>query len=338
MKKTISLSIVLFISLYSSPGFSDSLCYRVNQFPAVAMLSADETAIRFSTIGRDNSFDSRVAPFFEYDINRNIWRKTESPKCTYGNCPTETSSCREQIPKINMSVAEFKTLRSIDYEPSHIDQKVTACHKVDNEIFFGIGFYAGEGTNGVGGVGKYSITTGEVEIRRPKVLRNTSITHVAFDGLYLWVATANDHECSGNVPSERLVQYNWYGDQALQYDLNATKNFCGFVSYGMFLHNYNLWVASDMGISVLKGKKLPTDRFPKWERTWTHYIPSSESSQFVKSVSCDDLYVELLLTVTNDGDAASVSSEYLLENNLIRFERDTLVRIIKNLAKTGKGL
>ena len=171
-----------------------------------------------------------------------------------------------------------------------VDQKYGACTVRDGNTWFGISYYRGEGSTGIGGIGRYDPKTRKLELRRPKVLRESSIFHLLHDGDYLWLGTAGEYECEGTPPTLGLVRYDWKTGNALAF-LDGSDGPCGLLVNGLAQVGDDVWVATDLGLS-------------RWNRKtskWRNYVLDAAASPPARETSCPDLYRRLLQTLPRSG-------------------------------------
>ncbi len=203
--------------------------------------------------------------------------------------------CGINIPLPKLSADEAKSLREWRYEPDEYAQEITACVAVDGVWYFGIGFYDGEGSTGVGGLGRYDPATGEIDIRRPEPLRGASVTAIAHhEGAFL-LGTASFQECSGLVPVHGMLQYDWDSDR-----MQRVEEFPGFLIHDMMSHQGSVWVASDLGLS--KGNR------EAWGYSWTHWTYTGDVEHPMQQEHRQDMYVRLLRTLPIEHIPAGDSS------------------------------
>lgn len=215
---------------------------------------------------------------------------------------TSEDACAESIPPIDLSAEELFRFRPslLDtslpkWTPIPIAQQIGACHRSDDVIWFGISFYEGEGATGVGGVGRYDLQTKQMEIRRPVKLRGVSVNHILAEGSRLWAGTTARGECVGQPATEGLVIYDWEADRTL--DLGQHEGMCGFVVHGLERIGDDVWVASDLGLSV--GRK---PMHPATSRRWEHFVPRPNANVPAQSVACHEIYRDLLDRLPYEGD------------------------------------
>ena len=69
--------------------------------------------------------------------------------------------------------------------------------------------------------------------------------------------------------------------------IHLAPEICGFAVRGMVEHDGQLWVATDLGLSVGTEQDEGTV-------AWTNYVPDLEHELLMRPVACYDLYEELL--------------------------------------------
>ena len=128
-----------------------------------------------------------------------------------------------------------------------VEEAPSVCTEHEGRLFFGLGFYEGEGEDGVGGIGVYDRATKKIEIRRPPWLRDKSVTAIAHDGRALWLGVNQQYEKS-NVP-HGLARYDWATDTIEP--LRGEDAPCGFAVGALRLQNGVLEVRTNLGSSRL---------------------------------------------------------------------------------------
>lgn len=195
--------------------------------------------------------------------------------------------CRANIPLPKLTAAEAKGLREWRYEPDEYEQHATACVEVDGVWYFGLGFYDGEGITGVGGLGRYDPTSGVLEIRRPELLRNVSVTAIAHHQGDFLIGTASLGECAGLIPALGMMHYDWQTDR-----LRPVGGFPGFVIHDLLSHQGSVWVASDLGLS--RGQKV------EFGYGWDHWTHTGDPEHPMQWETQRDLYTRLLRTLSHE--------------------------------------
>lgn len=280
-----------------------SLCYSDRDYPAIGDLQATPSGYRIvlSGIFREGRPDAPVLEFSQ----ETGWRTAGRVPCANENdCVKETQGCKAQLPAIRLSRDEARRILGRE-TGEEIEQSVSACVEQGQYVYFGIGFYRGEGSDGVGGIGRYDRSTGKMEIRRPPRLLETSVTHLAHDGKYLWIGTGNQYECIGRVPTEGLLRYDWDRGTIERWRDPPTDTMCGLMVRGMLVRDGKLIVATDVGLAIRESG----GEYPEWH----HYVPDLKAPGLMRETKCDELYTHLLRTVGREsgpGDSSSFSQLY----------------------------
>lgn len=291
--------ILLLCPLHSQAA---AVCYDLWDYPATGALEpTPDGGIRVLAIGRDYDRENRAAPVLEYH-SADGWRRAGTQKCLGDRCKRQSvSQC--ELPEITLSEVEQGFLRG-GLGQSDIRG---VCAQGPDRRYFGIGFYAGEGVDNIGGYGYF---TGEDEIkliRRPQLLQR-SINTIAFDGRRLWLGTTHYAECTGTPPAIGLLQTRV---EDIEVSYSANRLACGFVFHDMLVHEGELWISSDMGLTRI------TDLEEGWPRMAAHYVFTGDEDNPVRSTSCDALYTELLETLPPEVEHSRLFNPYdSLFNNL----------------------
>ncbi len=197
-------------------------------------------------------------------------------------CLPEKRVEQTAIPPITLPRKEAVALRPSLQQAEQIEQQVYAWTRYGEFNWFGIGFYDGEGMSGVGGIGRYHPKTQQMEIRRPQVLRDVSISHLAHDGEALWLGTVGNYEGPDGF-AHGLVRYEWNTGRIETFE-GKDDGPCGFMVKDLLLDRKYLWVATDLGVS----------RWDREKRTWDHYVPDPGKSPPMRAVTCPEVYASLL--------------------------------------------
>jgi hypothetical protein len=290
-----------------------STCYDDQDYPAIAALAPKPSgyAILLSGVYRK----SGMAPVLEFSSSG--WKASEPEPCPEGRCVRETRGCKVQLPEIPLPKAQ--EVPAEFGRPEGMEQRVSACVEEGRYVYFGIGFYLGEGQGGLGGVGRYDKQTRKMEIRRPKRLRATGVTHIASDSKYLWVGTGNQGECIGMMPTEGLLRYDWTSDRLDPADPSG-QGMCGFMVRGLLVKDRTLVVATDVGLALGTGAGLDAPL------QWRHLIPDLSAPGLMRETTCDALYEKLLRTVSRKDDGMGWSSFGQLKETLEKWNPKLLER------------
>src|SRR5262245_29140143 len=294
-----------------------TVCYDESPFPAVVHLERRGSGLRAALGPKwwpagSRGADPERVPTLSYDPSHG-WKIAEhEPLPRSGDPPP----CAALVPRIPLTTEEAISLRphieAVPLDLLSLEQSIGACHQVGDVIWFGISFYDGEGSEGVGGVGRYDLATKRLEVRRPEELRDASVSHLVHDGDSLWIATHGRYECVGFPPASGLIRYEW-DEREVDRQL-----LCGFVYHGMVLLDGDLWVASDLGLA--RGTRAKYGL-----RTWQNLVPTPDQREAVRQTSCWDLYASLLDSLpaanTVPGDPSPWSQ---LFRNLAKFDPEFL--------------
>lgn len=295
-------------------------CYSDRDYPAIAGVAPTPTGYRI-LLGQAFRDASGNAPVLEFSSG---WKVVDSELCLPGRCDRETQGCKVQLPEIPLPTAK-EVQAVIGQPPEGIEQNVSACVEEGRYVYFGIGFYVGEGFAGIGGVGRYDKQTRKMEIRRPKRLLKTGVTHIASDGRYLWIGTGNQGECSGMVPTEGLLRYDWTNDRLDPADPGA-QGMCGFMVRGLLVKDRTLVVATDVGLALGSGAGLEAPL------QWRHLVPDLNAPGLMRETKCDALYEKLLRTVSRK-EEVDWSSFGQLTDTLEKWNPELLERYNKTEGK-----
>lgn len=213
-----------------------------------------------------------------------------APTCTAALPSTERLI--ENALRTDPSLVKKPLDHTISFTPhdNGIDQGYGACMLLGGKVWFGISYYDGEGITGIGGVGRYDTKTRKMELRRPEVLRGSSVSRLFHDGKYLWLGTAGNYECTGTPPTLGLVRYDWKTRKALTF-LDENDGPCGLLVNEFLQLGDDLWVATDLGLS-------------RWNRKtakWQNYLPEPDANPPMREMSCPDLYRQLAETLPRSG-------------------------------------
>lgn len=283
-----------------------SVCYDDRDYPAIGSLEPTPSGYRIVLSGRLRG-RSDTAPLFEFSPETK-WRAAGRVACEHGNCVKETQGCPVSLPEIPLPVIDV--VEAVRGQPvQEVEQKVAACVEQGRYVYFGIGFYWGEGSGGIGGVGRYDKQTRKMEVRRPEQLQKTGVTHLAHDGKYLWIGTGNQHECIGMVPTEGLLRYDWDKDRLDPADPGG-QGMCGFMVRGLLVRDRTLVVATDVGLALGSGAGLQNPL------RWRHLVPDLQAPGFMRETTCDALYNQLLRAVSREDDGMGWSSFSQLRDTL----------------------
>lgn len=197
----------------------------------------------------------------------------------------DKAACSETVPAITLTKREYINLHPDpdypDYFPDTIEQAPTSCTRVGSLVYFGIAFYGGEGFGGVGGIGRLDLDTGKVDIRRPQLLRTASVGKLLVLDKSVWFTTKNNTEGTTG-PGIGIARYDWAQDR-LETFQGSKDGPCGMWANDMLVHDGELWVATELGIS----------RYSLKRGTWRHFVPINALSQDLRETTCHEIYQEI---------------------------------------------
>lgn len=240
MNKDALFSLIMLLPL---SAYGDFICHDETTFPSVMNIEQVDGNVVAQLGGV--SWDEKSQTVAAVQFRDNQWRvapRRSSNK--YSVMSPHFRQCSAKIPLPKMTREEAQRLREWAYTPEEFSQYVTACDESETHIYFGLGFYQGEGTSGVGGIGRLDKRTKTVEIRHPLLLRDSSVTALAFDGQSLWLGTAKEMECTGLVAAHGLLRYKWDSNT-----IEQESGFPGLVIHDLRVIDGTVWAASDLGIS-----------------------------------------------------------------------------------------
>lgn len=181
-----------------------------------------------------------------------VWEWSEIDIQTYLELVEEKdaaeSACATIVPYENPPGDEAVALRPHLRVGHTVEETPQSCVERQGYVFFGLGFYEGEGVDGVGGIGRYDTRTGEIEVRRPVWLRDKSVAHMSDDGSYLWFSLWQQYE--KDQADWGLHRYDWT-TQSLERMGTSPWSPCGTIVAGAHVIEDELLVATDFGVSVL---------------------------------------------------------------------------------------
>ncbi|HPA27957.1 MAG TPA: hypothetical protein PK747_06455 [Acidobacteriota bacterium] len=329
----------LFILFLSCSAWPYSICYSDKYYPAVVKLEPTENGFiaylggKFRVVNKVGRTESSTYPAVSYEGGK--WKLSDKVfVCANSlDCIDKDSIKNEDlalIPQIPLSkddaIKYLPNLAKWDFDWC-VEQCVSSIYRNGDTIWFGIGFYDGEGLTGVGGFGRYDIKTKRMEIKRPELILDSSISPIVFDGESLWFGTYYSYECLGTPPSKGIVRYNWKTGEIESFKGKADGP-CGFLIRDFLRQGKYLWVATDLGLS----------RWDFENRKWDHFLPTLDENQPMKSTSCEALYSDLLksLPQKDDPDACNNFGTYYtqLTHELEKFRPEFLRTFL--LSKASK--
>ena len=328
------VGVSLYLGFISNP-FSATTCYTEERYPNIVDIREGKSGLEFVVAGKNRDRKNNTAPVLTLikDVawNDRTWVKTGEVKCKDDTCYEIKHKCEHAIPEIKLSLQDALKSRSFRYIPDSINQSVGACVKNNDDIYFGISFYAGEGESGVGGIGKYNTVTKKLEVRRLSALVDYSVSSIAFDGRLLWIGTSHNHECEGTPPANRLIWYDW--DNNIIQTSEDMGSICGFLIHDIHFTEKSVWIATDLGLSEIN--RSDKDYRYGWEYGFRNYIPQANEKEVMKWTSCDALYTDFLNNTPIDYNNFVDGQTYdQILYNAAKFNPGFFKRYIKTLKKT----
>lgn len=214
----------------------------------------------------------------------------------------EDQACQGELSKVVLTQEEFLALRPEYRKEIHerenateFVQTPTSCKQAGSDFYFGLSFYGGEGATGVGGIGRFNTETKKLEVRRPKALRPLSVYELLAVDNALWLITAFFGEGGGYGGS--LARYDW--ETARFETFEGANGPCGFDIKDVLVHERELWVATELGIS----------RYALDRGTWKHFRPVDRTSQALRETSCLAIYQDLAQRLSNEADPSDAACD-----------------------------
>jgi hypothetical protein len=281
---------------WSAAGYAAQICYDLTHYPAVSGLESAERGLR-ALVVPSGPRAALGAPIRveSFEWNGEAWRRGEPQVCADGHRCFDEPSCAEAIPPIALSREDFRRARpdlAPDWDDIHIEQGVGPCVREGDVVWFGIAFYQGEGTGGVGGIGRYDTTTQQLEVRRLPELADASVNRLALFGGELFLGTTHAYECVGDPPAAGVLRHDWRRNETRGVPV------CGFVASDMLVQGEELWIATDLGVTRVR-ERLGA---PAYERfAGETYVPERGELE-MRRVECGALYARLLDSLPTEID------------------------------------
>ena len=305
-----------FLLLSATPSWSAFSCYDEDSYPSVVRLEQTGESIRI-TLGR-KFLTNGTLPVLSYSPT-NGWRS--EPGCRYPGHPGETV-CFLSVPNYDKSIfptVKLSRKQAISFGLNPLKVRQSTGHSIQGGQSLWISVLLtskeesemDEGDTWVQTIGRYTPTTGQLEVRRPSVLIDSWITSLAHDGRALWFGTAG-HCGEGDTfpPTHGLVRYDWSSNRTETFE-GKEEGPCGFVVHDLVWHQEMLWVATDLGLS----------QFDNQAKKWKHFVPDLSSPILMRPITCENLYDHLLRTAPTLIDPVTgTSSRAQLMNALSHFK------------------
>ena len=266
-----------FIPLVGNNAFAAETCYFDLHLPVISKLDETEHGIKVTLGGIYAKEQVQKYPVIYWDEEKG-WLANSEDKCI--------SCAGNNYVQYQRSIPHIEP---IPVEDMDAEEKPSIPAYYDGNIWFGLGFYWGEGAIGTGGIGRYTPATKQLEVRRPAELERIPIQKVIHDGENLWAATKMVHECVGDYPALGLIKYDWSNKTLTQFN-TVDEGPCGFAIQDIEWKNGSLWVATEIGLS----------RWIKEKNQWLHYIPDKNDPSQVSTKSCRDVYSDVFREIATN--------------------------------------
>jgi hypothetical protein len=295
-----------------------TVCYDQSYYPSVGRLHRTESGIAVVMPG---GRDGQGYPAAFYSDARG-WESGDYSCASSNECDGDhAKETGFPGPAITLSMEEAIKLEPELAGAAAIEQKIGAWTFHDGAFWFGLSFYSGEGESGVGGVGRYDPVTKEQIIRRPSLIRDSSIHHIVGEGQTLWFSTDAEWECIGDVTLHGLARYDWEADRLETFE-GRDDGPCGFSVNDLLLDAKYLWVATDLGLS----------RRDRTTGKWDHFVPEPGASPPMQATTCEALYSKLLGSLPREENEDLISYHSQLFTSLEQFRPRFLTRYVESLA------
>lgn len=248
-----------------------STCYDEKNMPSISNVDETKNGIKVTLRGLYAKGRVRDFPVIYWNEEQGWTTDSKDPCISCG---------MNRIYELQRMIPHIEPIPIEEYEA---EEAPSIPAYSDDHIWFGFNFYRGEGSWGTGGVGRYTPATKQLEIHHPVELKRVPVQKVAYDGENLWATTSYRYVCEGNPPALGLVKYNWVNKTIIQFN-SVTEGPCGLVPHDLVWKNGSLWVATDIGLS----------RWIKDKNQWIHYLPDENDYSNVNTVSCPEIYTQLL--------------------------------------------
>lgn len=264
-------------------------CYHVGYLPAVGRLKRTPEGFEAELVGR---FAGARVAFLGAGRWQVLAMPTRDPETwlntEYFDVLDATGKCEWRI-SIPESLEEAKRWRPELEGLEHgllLGEFPCDCQKRGDAVWFGLCFYEGEGGIGVGGLGRFDLKTGAVEVRRVRELAEWSVSPIEVQGDDVWAGSFRFGECLGSTPGPGLGRYNWKTGSFSLYEALG-EGPAGFLILDLLAVDDELWVATDLGLSCLH----------RAAGTWEHYLPDPASGRGMRKATREDVYREVLAYV-----------------------------------------
>lgn len=252
-------------------------CSISHAYPQVRSINIVEGQV-FVTLGEYFSREPKV-PVVLKQSDTGSWERV-ADEAPVEN--TRVSSCGGNM---NPPIDENWLLNWTDFERSrdYFAQEIGACAADGRALWAGSSFYGGEGYWGVGTLIRKDSESGNYNYIHDLNLQPYSTSHLEFFAKQLWIGTTHHGECGGSENGYGVMRF----DLRTQYTVRPVPEICGFATREMRIHENQLWIATDLGLSVGKANA-------DGQVDWQNFLPDLDDDKLMRPISCDALYEELL--------------------------------------------
>ncbi len=195
------------------------------------------------------------------------WRRLEKPIAMPAatrrvDCPVKPKMPTEQ------ELAEWNWRGTPKAPDSSFEQELVGCVEFGDEIWSGTSWYGAEGSWGVGGLISFDASTQQTNGRYLWGLNEYSVSHLELFDAQLWIGTTYRGECGGPAPGFGIKRYPLTKGKPFPYKVVDPKTtipprgtrawdeprICGFAARDMLIVDNNLWVATELGLSIVQSR------------------------------------------------------------------------------------
>ncbi len=237
------------------------------------------------------------------------WQRLEKPVVMPATTRNADCPVKSKIPT-GQELADWYWRGAPRSPDSNFGQELVGCVEFGDETWSGTSWYGGEGSWGVGGLIGYNASTHQTDGRYLWGLNEYSVSHLELFDEQLWIGTTYRGECGGPAPGFGITRYPLVKGKPFPYEVvdptitippRGTQawdepRICGFAARDMLIIDGDLWVATELGLSVVQ--------LEEGELVFHNYVPDLTSDSLMREVSCDELYTELLespRSITDEG-------------------------------------
>ena len=305
-----SIRLVAILTIYiSSNSWAGWPCSIDHGYPEVSDITVTERGV-VVLLGSyfDNHRRSDEEPI-QLISTGGGWQRLEKPiampaQTRKADCPVKSKIPTEQ------ELADWFWSGTAKFPDANFEQKLVGCVEFGDETWSGTSWYGDEGSWGVGGLIGFNASTQHTDGRYLWGLHEYSVSHLKLFDEQLWIGTTYRGECGGPASGFGIKRYPLVKGKPFPYKVvnpqisippRGTQawdepRICGFAARDMLIVDGDLWVATELGISVVQRKD--------GELVFHNYVPDLTSDSLMRMVSCDDIYTELLespRSITDEG-------------------------------------